>query len=144
MSVQAVMRPSALPLPKTTSSQSLATSSPSSYVDSNRKCMVPVAVDRNRRAGSTPTRSTAVGSAGSISSSIIRTASIRQKSGNSDKSSNSDKSTISAGSTRRTTTKTNGESNKENNKAKDTTKSKIINNNNNNNNRTKGWFCIIF
>jgi hypothetical protein len=52
MSVQTAMRPSALPLPKTISAHSL------SSANYDRKCMVPV-LDRNRdrRAGSTPTRS---------------------------------------------------------------------------------------
>ena len=75
MSVQAVMRPSHLPLPKTTTSthsstHSLAPSSGSFHEQSNRKCMVPVAVDRNRRAGSTPTRSMPTNS-------LIRAGSVR-------------------------------------------------------------------
>ena len=75
MSVQAVMRPSHLPLPKTTTSthsstHSLAPSSGSFHEQSSRKCMVPVAVDRNRRAGSTPTRSMPTNS-------LIRAGSVR-------------------------------------------------------------------
>ena len=75
MSVQAVMRPSHLPLPKTatsthSSTHSLAPSSGSFHEQSNRKCMVPVAVDRNRRAGSTPTRSMPTNS-------LIRAGSVR-------------------------------------------------------------------
>ena len=118
MSVKAAIRPSALPLPKTTSSQSL-----SSY---DRKCMLPVAVDRNRRAGSdprasggahpsTPTRGSAT--------SIVRSSSIRST------ASNQDKRVIK-------------ESNKENSKAKEPAfnRSKIIvhNNNNINTSKTKG------
>ena len=117
MSVKAAIRPSALPLPKTTSSQSL-----SSY---DRKCMLPVAVDRNRRAGSDPRASAGSGhpstpTRGSATS-IVRSSSIRST------ASNQDKRVIK-------------ESNKENSKAKEPAfnRSKIINNNNINTSKTKG------
>ena len=129
MSVKAAIRPSALPLPKTTSSQSL-----SSY---DRKCMLPVAVDRNRRAGSDPRAGSNSNSSTTSSSTsniprnaLIRSGSIRSTTSNQEKS------------TRITSTK---ESNKENNKAKDgsgtnRSKSIIINNNNINCAKTKGLF----
>ena len=121
MSVQAVvMRPSALPLPKTTSTQSLG--SPANY-DNNRKCMVPVALDRNRRAGSTPTRSIPT---------IIRAPSVR----NSKEKHLPSTVTSAVGAAKKRES-----SNKENNsKAKEHqtnhTRARIINNNNNN--KTKG------
>ena len=129
MSVKAAIRPSALPLPKTTSSQSL-----SSY---DRKCMLPVAVDRNRRAGSDPRAGSNSNSSTTSSSTsniprnaLIRSGSIRSTTSNQEKS------------TRITSTK---ESNKENNKAKDgsgTNRSKsIIINNNNINCAPKVCFC---
>ena len=145
MSVQAVMRPSALPLPKTSSTQSLAPSSGNFGHENNRKCMVPVAVDRNRRAGSTPTRSMPTNS-------IIRAGSVR----NSKSATSSEKNLASVAKRTRVSNSTNNattsvtstskeESNKENNKAKDS-KSRIVhhNNNNNNNTRTKGLeFCLF-
>ena len=138
MSVQAPMRPSALPLPKTTSTQSLG--SPATNYDNgnNRKCMVPVALDRNRRAGSTPTRSIPT---------IIRTPSDRFTTRN--KLLQAEKNLLlptSAAKKQPTSNVKRESSNKENNsKAKETstTRARIINNNNNN--RTKGYFikCIL-
>ena len=120
MSVKAAIRPSALPLPKTSSSQSL-----SSY---DRKCMLPVAVDRNRRAGSDP-RTSGSTPTRSINSSLVRNASIRSTTSNQDTNSS------------KVRTK---ESNKEN-KAKEGAfnRSKIIINNNNINvAKTKG-LCLL-
>ena len=135
MSVQAPMRPSALPLPKTTSTQSLG--SPATNYDNgnNRKCMVPVALDRNRRAGSTPTRSIPT---------IIRTPSDRFTTRN--KLLQAEKNLLlpnTAAKKQPTSNVKRESSNKENNsKAKETstTRARIINNNNNN--RTKGWYFI--
>ena len=137
MSVKAAIRPSALPLPKTTSSQSL-----SSY---DRKCMLPVAVDRNRRAGSDPRAGSNSNSNNSNSSTtssstsniprnaLIRSGSIRSTTSNQEKT--------------HQITSTNKESNKENNKANkdgsdrsNRSKSIIINNNNINSAKTKGLF----
>ena len=138
MSVKAAIRPSALPLPKTTSSQSL-----SSY---DRKCMLPVAVDRNRRAGSDPraqgsnsnSNNSNSSQTSSSTSNIPRNALIR---------SGSIRSTTSNQEKTRQITSTNKESNKENNKtSKDgsdrsnRSKSIIINNNNINSAKTKGLF----
>ena len=133
MSVQAVvMRPSALPLPKTTSTQSLGSPATNYSGDSgNRKCMVPVALDRNRRAGSTPTRSIPT---------IIRTPSDRSSR---NKLLQAEKNLVvlpSTSSAKKPTNVKPESSNKENNsKAKETatTRARILNNNNNN--RTKGW-----
>ena len=136
MSVKAAIRPSALPLPKTTSSQSL-----SSY---DRKCMLPVAVDRNRRAGSDPragSNSTNSNSSTTSSSTsniprnaLIRSGSIRSTTSNQEKTRQ-----INTSSTNHK------DSNKENNKAKDgsdsrsnRSKSIILNNNNINSAKTKG------
>ena len=135
MSVKAAIRPSALPLPKTTSSQSL-----SSY---DRKCMLPVAVDRNRRAGSDPRAGSNSNSSTTSSSTsniprnaLIRSGSIRSTTSNQEKTRQ-----INTSSTNHK------ESNKENNKAKDgsdsrsnRSKSIIINNNNINSAKTKGLF----
>ena len=157
MSVQAVMRPSALPLPKTSSTQSLAPSSGNfnGHENNSRKCMVPVAVDRNRRAGSTPTRSMPTNSiirAGSVRNSKSATSSEKNLASvakrtrvvsNSTSTSNANTTTTA---TSTVTSNSKEESNKENNKAKDS-KSRIIhhNNNNNNNTRTKGLeFFILF
>lgn len=109
MSVQAVIRPSALPLPQNKAG------------NSDRKCMVPV-LDRNRRAGSTPTRT---------SQTLIRTASVRNSKTSSEKN-----LAISSQASQAKRPKT--ESNKENNKAK-----KVLHNNNNNITRTKGELKLI-
>lgn len=133
MSVQAVvMRPSALPLPKTTSTQSLGSPATNYSGDSgNRKCMVPVALDRNRRAGSTPTRSIPT---------IIRTPSDRSSR---NKLLQAEKNLVvlpSTSSAKKPTNVKRESSNKENNsKAKETTTTRARILNNNNNNRTKGW-----
>jgi len=133
------MRPSHLPLPKTTTSthsstHSLAPSSGSFHEQSNRKCMVPVAVDRNRRAGSTPTRSMPTNSlirAGSVRNSKSATSSEKNLASVAKRTRISNSATSQATLTVTTTNKE--ESNKENNKAKDS-KSRIIHQNNNNNN----------
>ena len=123
MSVQAVvMRPSALPLPKTTSTQSLG--SPAHY--ENRKCMVPVALDRNRRAGSTPTRSIPT---------IIRTPSVRNKLQDRHLPGNH-------GQVQNLANKKRESSNKENNTKAKETRARMINNNNNN--KTKGLSKFLF
>ena len=142
MSVKAAIRPSALPLPKTTSSQSL-----SSY---DRKCMLPVAVDRNRRAGSDPragsnsisnSNNSNSSTTSSSTSNIPRNALIR---------SGSIRSTTSNQEKTHQITSTNKESNKENNKANkdgsdrsNRSKSIIINNNNINSAKTKGLFLNL-